>query len=315
MRMRWKAAGLVLALLVAIVSSPVLASVVVNMEFNQAPLVDVFQILGQLGGYNVLVDPAVTGEVSFVLRDLTLEEALDLVTKTTGYGYELVGNTLVISTAQRLKTEFGTEDVRFVSIKHVDVQDAQRLVQLVVPGVRSYVDPELNLLVLHGLTADLQVAERVLAEYDVQGSRLAPPPPEPQAEVQAPEPAPPGEITKYRSVLIAYGDGAEILGLVQRLLPSREFRFDAATGMLVGWTTAEEWEDVALLVQELDVPKFLLKGILRSAEEAVFLVEYRGKTYSLQLGDVIDGWELTSSSEAEVQFSRGTRTVTARIGR
>ena len=42
---------------------PVLASVVVNMEFNQAPLVDVFQILGQLGGC-VLVDPAVTGEVS-----------------------------------------------------------------------------------------------------------------------------------------------------------------------------------------------------------------------------------------------------------
>ena len=148
--------------------------------------------LGQLGGYNVLVDPAVTGEVSFVLRDLTLEEALDLVTKTTGYGYELVGNTLVISTAQRLKTEFGTEDVRFVSIKHVDVQDAQRLVQLVVPGV-SYVDPELNLLVLTGSPPICRWPNVCWRNTTCRAAiwrprRLS------RRRVQAPEPAPPGRL-------------------------------------------------------------------------------------------------------------------------
>ena len=56
-----------------------------DMEFKGAPLVDVFQILGEIGGYNVLVDPSVKGHVSFYLKELTLDEALDLVARTTGF--------------------------------------------------------------------------------------------------------------------------------------------------------------------------------------------------------------------------------------
>jgi type II secretory pathway component HofQ len=114
MRSMWKQVLVVsLVLLLAGVSSPVLAQQLVNMEFQQAPLVDVFQILGQIGGYNVLVDPSVSGNVSFTLNDLTVEEALDLVTRTTGYRYQIVGNTMVVASQQRLKSEFGTQDFTF----------------------------------------------------------------------------------------------------------------------------------------------------------------------------------------------------------
>jgi len=163
--------GLILMLLTA--SLPALAGEMVNMEFKQAPLVDVFQILGQLGGYNVLVDPSVTGQVTFALKNLTVEEALDLVTRTTGYRYKLMGNTLVIGSAQRLKTEFGTEDFRFIKVEHVNVEAAQRLVSLVAPGVKTYVDHEQSLLVLFGLTSDLDVAGKILRQYD-QKSFTAP---------------------------------------------------------------------------------------------------------------------------------------------
>ncbi|HBN95538.1 MAG TPA: hypothetical protein DDZ66_04495, partial [Firmicutes bacterium] len=169
MRARWK---LVLALCLIVVLgsafTPALGQGRVNMEFKQAPLVDVFQILGQLGGYNVLVDPSVSGEVSFVLHDLPMEEALDLVTRTTGYRYKLMGLTLIIASEARLKSEFGTEDFSFVSLEHVDVEAARNLISLVVPSVRSYVDPELDLVVLFGLTSDLQLAEQVLRQYDRQ---------------------------------------------------------------------------------------------------------------------------------------------------
>ena len=65
-----------LVLIFASASSPIMAKEMVNMEFKQAPLVDVFQILGQLGGYNVLVDPTVQGEVTCTLKNLAVEEAL-----------------------------------------------------------------------------------------------------------------------------------------------------------------------------------------------------------------------------------------------
>lgn len=85
---KWKSVlALCMVLVLTSAFSPVLGKERVNMEFKQAPLVDVFQILGQLGGYNVLVDPSVSGQVSFVLNDLPVEEALDLVTRTTGFRY------------------------------------------------------------------------------------------------------------------------------------------------------------------------------------------------------------------------------------
>jgi hypothetical protein len=313
MRTQVKAMCLVLIVALAAGFSPVLAGELVNMEFSQAPLVDVFQILGQLGGYNVLVDPSVQGEVSFVLKDLSFEEALDLVTKTTGYGYTFVGNTLVVGSDQRLKTEFGTQDVSFVPVKHVDVEAAQRLVTLVVPNVRSYVDRELNLLVLYGLTSDLDMAKRVLAEYDVQGARSVPTVSD-SLKPAAAEAAPTEELT-YRAISISYGDGMEILAVVQRLLPHRELSFDAGSRLLMGSTTAEEWNDIKLMVEELDLPKFELKGVLRSEDQAVFLVEHDGKTYSVKLGDILQGWEITASGEGEVEFTRGQRSFTVRIGR
>lgn len=155
-----------LVLIFASASSPIMAKEIVNMEFKQAPLVDVFQILGQLGGYNVLVDPTVQGEVTFTLKNLAVEEALDLVTRTTGYRYQLLGNTLVVGSEQRLKSEFGSQDFSFISIEHVDVKAAQGLVALVTPNVKSYVDSEQNLLILYGLTTDLELATRVLKQYD-----------------------------------------------------------------------------------------------------------------------------------------------------
>ncbi|HHT73829.1 MAG TPA: hypothetical protein GX008_08955, partial [Firmicutes bacterium] len=114
-----------LVLLLILTATPILADTLVNMEFKEAPLVDVFQILGEIGGWNVLVDPSVKGNVSFVLKDLSVEEALELVTRTTGYRYKVVGNTLVVATEERLRTEFSSEEFVFIALNHVDVNSAR----------------------------------------------------------------------------------------------------------------------------------------------------------------------------------------------
>ena len=261
--------------------APISLAQVVNMEFKQAPLVDVFQILGQLGGYNVLVDPSVSGDVSFVLNDLPVEEALDLVTRTTGYRYQLMGNTLVVASEARLKTEFGTEDVSFVSVSHVEVEDAQKLVTLMVPGVRSYVDADLGLVVLYGVKGDLEKAEEVLAQYDRQGG-LRPAKPAPQAVPVAVEAKDEGDGLVSGSITLLYADSTQILDAVRTAFPGREFAWNAQVGTLTGLATAEEWEEVRLLVHEFDYPNFVLKGILSSAEQMIALVEYQGTTTMLK---------------------------------
>ena len=314
MSVRWKPLLIVRLALLALVSSPVSASQMVNMEFQQAPLVDVFQILGQLGGYNVLVDPSVTGDVSFVLNDLTVEEALDLVTRTTGYRYQLVGNTLVVASEARLKAEFGTEDVRFVSVKYVEVEAAQKLVSLMVPGVRSYVDPALDLVILYGVTSDLDVAEQVLKQYDRQGS-MRPTQPVPQAQSVAEETKGEEGQLVSSSITLLYAEGAPILDAVRQGFPHRELVWNDQTRMLTGLATAEEWEQIRLMVREFDYPDFVVKGILSSADQMIALVEYQGRTSMLKVGEGLHGWTVQKISDGTVEFVQGSRGFTMRLGR
>lgn len=305
---------LVVAIVLIVTStfSPVLAKELVNMEFKHAPLVDVFQILGQLGGYNILVDPSVSGEVSFVLKNLPVEEALDLVARTTGYRYKLMGNTLIIASEQRLKSEFGTEDFSFVSIEHVNVVAAQRLVSLVVPGVRSYVDEELNLVVLFGLSSDLALAEQVLMQYDRQatlgGSGIA----EAMARAKS---TPQQDGLENHSVAVLYAEGIDLLGIVRRQFPHREFGWEGNIRQLSGWTTVEEWEQVRVLVRENDLPNFVVKGILSNHDQIVVLVEHRETTTLLRIGDTLQDWKVTAIAEGVVEFSKGEHNFTVRIGR
>lgn len=314
MRARWKPV-LALCFIVVLGSAftPALGQGRVNMEFKQAPLVDVFQILGQLGGYNVLVDPSVSGEVSFVLHDLPMEEALDLVTRTTGYRYKLMGNTLIIASEARLKSEFGTEDFSFVSLEHVDVEAARSLISLVVPSVKSYVDPELDLVVLFGLTSDLQLAEQVLRQYDRQAkSGVAIPV---QVEPQVIKEISPEDNLPLHAANVLYADGLTLLEIVRRHLPQREFGWDESLGKLIGRTTADEWEQVVALLQEYDYPQFVLKGILTNQDQTVILVEYQETTTLLKLGDTLAGWMASSIADGVVEFTQGQRSFVVRIGR
>lgn len=305
--------GIVIAAaLIAALASQALGAELVNMEFKQAPLGEVLQILGQLGGYNVLVDSSVRGEVSFVLKDLSVQEALDLVTKTTGYGYQLVGNTLVFASEERLRSEFGSEGVRFVSIAHVAADDARALVSMVVPNVRSFVDAKHNLVVLYGPEKDLEVAERVLRQYDQQaGGKAVPAQALPQeTPLKAGE-----EQLSFYAVPIEYADGQGILTMLRHLLPQREFAFHPESGLLSARTTPEEWETLKVVIARHDLPELALKGILRSADQAVALVEHEGVSHFLKLGDELVGWTLTEVGDGTAQFTQGERSFVVRLGR
>ena len=53
----------------------------IDMEFRDAPVGDVYHVLGELAGLNVLVDASVKGTISLYLKELTIESALELISK------------------------------------------------------------------------------------------------------------------------------------------------------------------------------------------------------------------------------------------
>lgn len=308
MKWRCKVICLIAAVLVLMLVAPVLASPLVNMEFKEAPLVDVFQILGEIGGLNVLVDRSVQGNVSFVLRDLTVQEALDLVARTTGYRYKLVGNTIVVATEERLRQGFSSDDFAFIAVEHVDAVSAQDLLRMIVPQVRAYVDEERQLLVVYGTSGDLELAERVIAQYDRPAFAALP---ETPAEVKADD----GPVLVSQTIKVQYGDGAKILARLLEAYPERSFRWDSQTRLLVGQATDGEWKEIRTLVHQLDLPELKLKGLTEAGERSLALVEHEGQTVLLEVGESLAGWTLVGISGRTAEFTSEGRTITAVMGR
>lgn len=278
----------------------------IDMEFKYAPLADVFHILGELKGYNVLIDPTVTGTVSFYLKDLGVQEALDLLARTTGYGYEIVGNTLVVASNTKLKQEFVDTEFIFLVLDNVSVDIAVGLINIMVPDVKTYIDVDYNVIVIFGAKSEVAKAKKLLEQYDAISKGYG-------FNVEEPDNAALQLVTQR--VAVTWADGEEILRYLQQYWPNRQLSWDSQLGLLTGTTTTAEWDEIVVIVAEKDIPNFVLKGIITSSDKNLVLVEYRGSTTLVEKGQSLVGWTLTDITNRKVRFVQGQRYFLIEMGR
>jgi len=295
--------GVVVAVLVVLAAAQMgAAQDVIDMDFKDAPIGDVFQVLGELAGLNVLIDPTVTGNVSFYLKELTVNEALELLIQTTGYDYQIVNNTLIVASKEKLAQQFQKTDSAFVVLNNVAAADANQLLNVIIPGLRTYTDHDLNMIVLFGSVAELEYAEKILRNYDSISTS--------QSSVSEMD----GQLVTKR-IYIEYGNGPEIAGMLQRSFPLRQFIWDGELRILTGAARESEWEQIQIIVAAKDHPAFIVKGIVQGTNKTLVLIEYNDRTSLLNLGDSLDGWVLKEVDDKRVFFAKEDRSFTLEMGR
>ncbi len=77
----------------------------ISLEFKDADIKNVFRLLAEVSGKNIVVTDDVTRKVTVRLVELPWDQAMDLLVDTNGLGKEEVGNVIRISTSARLKLE------------------------------------------------------------------------------------------------------------------------------------------------------------------------------------------------------------------
>ncbi len=300
---------LVLALVLVFSVSLIVTATEVDMEFKNAPLADVFQVLGDIAGHNVLIDPDVRGNISFYLKNLSVQSALDLIAKTTGYGYEIVDNTLIIASNEKLKREFAHTDFVFIVLENVKVGSATQLLRIIYPDLNTYADAEHNVIVISGLATDVTAAKQIIERYDVIGKGIDQDLSKDLLLTSS------NESLVTKSMKIEFGDGEQIETYLQRGWPQREFTWEPHLRLLSGTTTLEEWEQIQEVVSARDYPNFILKGIIQSGDRVQVLVEYNSSTTLVELNNTLNGWTLIDVSGKSAQFSYGDRNFIIEMGR
>lgn len=105
---------------------------VVTINVDDAMLTQVLNAFSRQTGRSIVVGPEVTGKVTARLSDVQWRDALDVILKPCGYGYYLVGDTVVIGSTEKLPRNV----VRIFTLKYLDVSDVEALVNSQLsPGV------------------------------------------------------------------------------------------------------------------------------------------------------------------------------------
>lgn len=77
----------------------------ISLEFKDADIKNVFRLLGEVSGKNIIVTDDVNRKVTVRLIEVPWDQAMDLIIDTNGLGKDENGNIIRISTAGRLKAE------------------------------------------------------------------------------------------------------------------------------------------------------------------------------------------------------------------
>lgn len=154
----------------------------VTLDFVSADINDVLKALAMQTHTNIVSGNDVKGPITVSLAHVSLEEALDLITKLSGYQYAKIGRTYLVGSPAAIQTlaAAGTAQTpaatTVISFTYSDPADLANVVKDLFPNVRitpgkSTGSTAGGVLVATGTPADLDSVRRVVADAESQLSR------------------------------------------------------------------------------------------------------------------------------------------------
>lgn len=77
----------------------------ITLDFKDGDLIDLFRLMSEISGLNIIVNPGISGKVSLTVREVPWDQALSIVLKTQKLGCAIDGNVVRIASLEDLKRE------------------------------------------------------------------------------------------------------------------------------------------------------------------------------------------------------------------
>ncbi len=147
----------------------------VTLRFRNAGLKEVFEGLSRAAGVNFIFDKDVRNDpITIFIRDMTFEEALNLMLTTNNLFSQEVGpNTLLISPNTKQKQEqYQDLMIRTFYLSNSKAKDMVTLLKTMLNVKRLYANEKLNAVVVRETPDVLNLAERIILANDRKDSEV-----------------------------------------------------------------------------------------------------------------------------------------------
>ena len=155
-----------------------------SLDFKDADIKNVFRLLADVSGLNIVVTNDVNRKVTLRLVEVPWDQALDLLIDTNGLGKEQIGNVVRISTATQLKTERDqlaaaqkAEENReplqtvYFNINYAKVKDLESKVKTLLtkrPDASLVVDERSNTIMVRDVKKVVDEVSTLIARLDAR---------------------------------------------------------------------------------------------------------------------------------------------------
>lgn len=150
--------------LVAAFNSPV------TMEFRDASLKSVFELISRTAGINFIFDKSVQQEAktSIFVRDNRIEDVLKLLLMTNQLAYKILNNNslLIYPDTPAKQKDYQELVVRSFHVVNTDVKQMVAMIRGLVKAKDIYVNEKLNLFVMRDTLEAIRLVERLVAIND-----------------------------------------------------------------------------------------------------------------------------------------------------
>lgn len=156
----------------------------ISLDFKDADIKNVFRLLAEVSGRNIVVTDDVNRKVTLRLVEVPWDQAMDLITTTNGLGKDEVGSVIRISTTARLeadrlqqkKTEKAREDSEplqtvYFNINYAKVKDLESKVKPLLtkrPDAALVIDERSNTIMVRDIKQSVDDVSALIAKLDTR---------------------------------------------------------------------------------------------------------------------------------------------------
>jgi general secretion pathway protein D len=133
------------------------------------PVKEIYNAIGKAYGFNVLFDPKLKDDkLSIELRDLTAEQALEMVMQGAGHFYKVLDTNSIIIAEDTPQNRREYEDlvIKTFFLSNADVKDIDKLLRSLIEARRLSTNEQLNAITLRDTADKVAIAEKLIRIND-----------------------------------------------------------------------------------------------------------------------------------------------------
>ena len=143
----------------------------ITLEFRDADLTAVFEVMSRAAGINFVLDREVQGDakVNIFVRNTPIEDVLKVLLLTNQLEHKVLNDNsvLVFPSTPAKQREYQDLVVRSFYLTNADAKQTQAMLKAVIKAKDIFIDEKLNLLVLRDTPEAIRVAEKLVAAQDL----------------------------------------------------------------------------------------------------------------------------------------------------